>query len=59
MYEEQKMMSAGVPFSEVLGLCAAKRQAEATSRLEAKLEDRHTCKCGGVGNCPECPNRKK
>ncbi len=59
MYEEQKMMSAGVPFSEVLGLCAAKRQAEATGRLEAKLEDRHTCKCGGVGNCPECPNRKK
>lgn len=59
MYEEQKMMAAGVPFSEALGLCAAQRRAEATKHLEAELEDRHTCKCGGTGNCPNCHNKKK
>lgn len=59
MYEEQKMMAAGVPFSEALGLCAAQRRAEATGHLEAGLEDRHTCKCGGTGNCQDCPNKKR
>lgn len=59
MYEEQKMIADGVPFSEVLGLCAAKRRAEATSRLEAEMEERHTCKCGGFGNCSDCPNKRQ
>lgn len=59
MYEEQRMMASGVPFSEALGLCAERRRAEATGRLEAELDAHHSCKCGGVGNCPDCPNKKR
>ena len=55
MYEEQRMLASGVPFSEVLGLCAEKRKEEAFQ----KPEKPHKCTCGGSGNCPGCPNRNK
>lgn len=59
MYEEQKLIAAGVPFSEAFPLCVSARRDIALGRLEAELEEHGTCKCGGVGNCPDCPNRNR
>lgn len=37
--------------------------APSYSFLEAAMKNEnsteHGCKCGGFGNCPDCPNKKK
>lgn len=27
--------------------------------VSMKNNDHEDCKCGGAGNCPDCPNKKK
>lgn len=61
MYEEQRMMAAGVPFSEAFPMCRDIHKEIAMGRLdpiEHTQEEHHSCKCGGSGNCPNCPNKK-
>lgn len=54
MYEEQRMIAGGVPFSE------ASRREIAMGRFDGKeYPVNHTCKCSGQGNCPDCPNKNK
>lgn len=60
MYEEQRLMAAGVPFSEASGLCKALRREAAMGRLDDEApEETHNYKCGGIGNCPGRPNRNR
>lgn len=60
MYEEQHMMSKGVPFSEAVLLCNSMRRDIALGRLGNENNSRkHICKCGGAGNCPDCPNKNR
>lgn len=59
MYEEQRMIADGVPFSETSGICQSLRREIAMGRFDEKEHHaNHTCKCGGQGNCPDCPNCK-
>lgn len=55
MYEEQRMIAAGVPFSESYSMCRDIRKEIAMGRFDPI--DHHSCKCGGIGNCPDCPNK--
>lgn len=58
MYEEQRMMSEGVPFSEAVLLCDSLRRDIVLGRITNEDNSpKHVCKCGGSGNCPNCPNR--
>lgn len=59
MYEEQRLLAAGDPFSEVLPMCNSMRREIALGRMTAEHPEKHTCKCGGSGNCQDCPNRNK
>lgn len=60
MYEEQELLAAGVPYSEVLPLCNSMRRDIAMGRLGNENNSKaHVCKCGGAGNCPDCPNRNR
>lgn len=60
MYEEQKLMSLGVPFSEAQGICQSLRREIAMGRFDEKDHPlNNNCKCGGAGNCHDCPNRKE
>ena len=60
MYEEQRLMASGVPFSEASSLCQSLRKEIALGRFDpADHPLKHNCKCGGAGNCPDCPNRNK
>lgn len=60
MYEEQRMIADGVPFSEASGIFQSLRREIAMGRFDKKDHPlNHTCKCGGQGNCPDCPNRNK
>ncbi len=56
MYEKQRLMAEGVPFSEASGICRSLRREAA---MEGPGEKGHICKCGGSGNCPDCPNKKQ
>lgn len=60
MYEEQRLISSGVPFSEASGICRSLRREAAMGRMDEKDHPlNHTCKCGGAGNCLDCPNRNQ
>lgn len=60
MYEEQRLMSCGVPFSEASGICQSLRRDIAMGRMKGESDPLdHVCKCGGSHNCPDCPNRNK
>lgn len=60
MYKEQRLMAAGVPFSEAAPLCNSLRRDMALGRLDPEdSEEKHVCKCGGSGNCSNCPNRNR
>lgn len=60
MYEEQRMIASGVPFSEASGICQSLRREIAMGRFDEKeYPVNHTCKCSGQGNCPDCPNKNK
>lgn len=62
MYEEQRLMAAGMPFSEAVLMCRDVYKEQTMGRFEMvdpTEEEHHTCKCGGVGNCLDCPNRNK
>lgn len=59
MYEEQRPMADGIPFSEFFGIFQSLRREIAMGRFDKKDHPlNHSCKCGGSGNCPDCPNRK-
>ena len=58
MYEEQRLMAAGLPFSEASSMCQSFRRETAMGRIDKEDHPlNHTCKCGGIGNCPNCPNK--
>lgn len=62
MYEEQRLMAAGMPFSEAVLMSRDVYKERTMGRFETvepTAAEHHTCKCGGVGNCPDCPNRNK
>ncbi len=59
MYEEQRLMASGLPFSEAFSLCSSLRREGNLDEFMESNEKHHTCKCGGNGNCPDCPNRNK
>lgn len=60
MYEEQRMMSEGIPFPEASMICNSTRRDMVFGRTGNEDNSRkHVCKCGGAGNCPGCPNKKK
>ena len=58
MYEEQRLMAKGVPFSEVQGICQSLHRGIAMGRFDP-AEHPANCKCGGLSNCPDCPHRNK
>lgn len=62
MYGEQRLMEAGMPFSEAVLMCRDVYKEQTMGRFEMvdpTAEEHHACKRGGVGNCPDCPNRNK
>ena len=60
MYEEQRMMASGVPFSEASGIRRSLRREATMGRPDEQGHPlHHTCKCGGAGNCPDCPNKNR
>jgi len=55
MTEERRLLATGRPLEDIISDCHALRR-EAAAR---ETENRHVCKCGGVGNCPDCPNKDR
>lgn len=58
MTEERRLLATGMPLDEIINTCHAMRRDGTLPEFIAHKE-RHTCHCGGAGNCPDCPNRKK
>lgn len=59
MYEEQRAIENGMPFSEAVLMCKDIKKETAMGRfgpVEPTEKEHHACKCGGSGNCPNCPN---
>lgn len=54
-------MSMGLPYSEAFAMARDTDKEIALGRMKisdvCKMTD-HICRCGGQGNCPDCPNRK-
>ena len=58
MTEERRLLATGMPLDEIINTCHALRRDSALPEFVADKE-RHACRCGGAGNCPDCPNKKK
>lgn len=60
MTEERRLMAAGMPPEDAISMCNDLRR-DGTLREFVQREEsgRHVCRCGGVGICPDCPNRNK
>lgn len=60
MTEERRLLRTGMPLEDIISTCHTLRRdgtlPEFVASEEAKRGD-HQCKCGGTGNCPDCPNR--
>lgn len=60
MYGEQRLMETGMPFSEAVLMCRDVCKEKTMGRFEMvdpAPKEHHTCKCGGSGNCPDCPDK--
>lgn len=59
MTEERRLLATGMPLDEIICTCHALRRDGTLPEFVARREERHVCHCGGAGNCPDCPNKKK
>ena len=57
MTDERRLMAAGMPLEDAISNCYAMRREGDLPEFVSEQENRHACKCGGAGNCPDCPNR--
>lgn len=59
MTEERRLMASGMPLEDAISNCHALRREGTLREFVAEHEEHHACKCGGAGNCPDCPNRER
>lgn len=57
MTDERRLMTAGMPLEDAISNCCAMRREGTLPEFVSEQENHHVCKCGGIGNCPDCPNR--
>lgn len=58
MTEERRLLATGMPLEDAISMCRDLRR-DGTLREFVRKEEQHACECGGVGICPDCPNRNK
>ena len=56
MTDERRLMAAGMPLDYAISNCCAMRREGTLTEFVSEQENRHECKCGGAGNCPDCQN---
>ena len=61
MTEERRLLAAGMPLEDAISNChALRREGSLPEFVERQeRENRHLCRCGGAGKCPDCPNRDR
>ena len=61
MYEEQRLVAVGLPLEDAVTVCHSMRRDGLIDEFMHEVDKLsvHRCACGGKGNCPNCPNRKK
>ena len=57
MTEERRLMATGMPPEDAISICNDLRRGGALTAFVSKEESNHACKCGGAGNCPDCPSK--
>lgn len=59
MTDERRLFSERIPPEDsTLNCCSTQREVVLPDYV-LQQKNPHVCKCGGSGNCPDCPNRKK
>lgn len=56
MTDERRLMAAGMPLEDAISNCCAMRREGTLTEFVSEQENRHEYKCGGTGNCSDCPN---
>lgn len=59
MTEERRLMATGMPLEDAISMCYDLRRDGTLPDYVRKKEQDHVCSCGGVGICPDCPNKNK
>lgn len=59
MTEERRLMATGMPLEDAISNCYAMRREGNLREFVREKEQEHVCHCGGVGICPDCPNKNK
>ena len=59
MTEERRLLTTGMPLEDIVSNCCAIRREGTLREFVEKCERQNACKCGGAGNCPDCPNRDR
>ena len=59
MTDERRLMAAGMPLEGSISNCCTMRLEETLPEFVSEQKNHHECKCGGTGNCPDCPNRSR
>lgn len=60
MYEEQRLVAAGLPLEDAVTLRHTARREGVIDEFMREMDKLpvHRCTCGGAHKCPDCPNRK-
>lgn len=60
MTEERRLAATGMPLEDAISMCRdMRRDGTLPEFVRKEEENRHVCKCGRPGSCPDCPNRNK
>lgn len=57
MTEERRPLSKAMPPEAAISSRYSMRQESTPKKSFRQQEEHHNCKCGGIGNCPDCPNK--
>lgn len=59
MSDERRLAATGMPLEDAISNCHAMRRDGTLEEFVQEQEQKHVCKCGGVGICPGCDCPKK